>query len=96
MDPEDPAYNDQDRLEVLTREINDLHQRVAAEGQLVETWDHIQHELQNLSIAIHHPQPPAPAKPFREVLGQYMDTLCSTQKQSNLTNPLLQNIPVFN
>ena len=87
--PEDPAYDD-DRLKELTREINDLHQRVAAgEGQPVETLDYIQCELQNLSITIHHPQPPAPAQPFREVLCQYTDTLCSMQKQSNLTNSLL-------
>ena len=95
--PKDPAYNDQERLKTLTREINDLHQRVAAgEGQPVETLDCIQHELQNMSIAIHHPQPPAPAKPFGEVLHQYTDTLCSTQKQSNLTNSLMQDIPGFN
>ena len=28
--PEDPAYENQDRLTALTREINDLHQRVIA------------------------------------------------------------------
>ena len=27
---EDPVYNDQNRLTVLSREINDLHQKVAA------------------------------------------------------------------
>ena len=65
---EDPAYNDQDRLKVLIWEINNLHQRVVAgEGQQVETLDCIQHELQNLSIAIYHLQPPAPAEPFGEV-----------------------------
>ena len=62
-------------------EINDLCQRgPAGEGKPVETLDCIQHELQNLSIAIHHPQPPAPAKPFGEVLCQYVDNLCSLQK----------------
>ena len=95
--PEDPVYNNQDRVTALTREINDLHQRVAAgEGQPAETLDHIQHELQNLSIAIHHPHPPAPAEPLREVIWQYTDILCTMQKQSNLTNSLLQDIPVFN
>ena len=95
--PEDPVYNNEDRLTTLTREINDLHQRVAAgEGQPAETLDHIQHELQNLSIAIHQLQPPAPAEPLREVIQQYTDTLCSMQKQSNLTNSLLQDILVFN
>ena len=33
---------------------------------------------------------------FGEVLHQYMDSLCSTQKESNLTNSLMQDIPVFN
>ena len=70
--------------------------RVAAEeGQSVETMDCIQYELQNLSIAIHQPQPPAPAEPFGEVLHQYTDTFCSMQKQSNLMNSV-QDIPVFN
>ena len=58
--------------------------------------DCIQQELQNLSIAIHQPQPPTTAKPFGEVLCQYKDTLCSTQKLSNLTNSLMQDIPIFN
>ena len=95
--PEDPVYNNQDRLTALSREINDVHQSVAAEeGQPVETLDHIQHELQNLSLAIHQPQPPAPAEPPGEVIQQFTDTLCSMQKQSNLTNSSLQDIPVFN
>ena len=94
--PEDPVYNDQDRLTALTTEINDLHQRVAAgEGQPAETLDHIQHELQNLPITIHRPQLPAPAETFGDVLCQYMGPLCSTQKQSNLTNSLMQGIPVL-
>ena len=79
------------------REINELHQRVAAgKGQPAETLDHIKHEFQNLLIAIHQAQPPAPGEPLREVIQQYTDTLCSMQKQSNLTNSLLQDIPVFN
>ena len=45
------------------REINDLHQQVAAEqGQPVETLDCIECELQNLLIALHQPPPPAPAE----------------------------------
>ena len=92
--PKDTVYDNQDRLTALTREINDLCQRVAAGGgQPAETLDHIQCELQNLSIAIHQPQPPAPVEPLGEVIWQYMDTLCSMQKQPNLTNSLLQDIP---
>ena len=68
-------------MTALTREVTTLHQRVSAgEGQPTETLDHIQHELQNLG----------------EVIQQYTDTLCTTQKQSNLTNSLLPDVPVFN
>ena len=39
---------------------------------------------------------PTPTEPFREVIFQYTNTLCTTQKQANLTNFLLQDITVFN
>ena len=40
-DPKDPVYDNQDRLTAHTREINDLHQRVAAgEEQSAETGSH--------------------------------------------------------
>ena len=39
---------------------------------------------------------PAPTEPFGEVVCQYTDTLCTTQKQRNLSNSLLQDIAVFN
>ena len=39
---------------------------------------------------------PTPAKPFEEVIHQYTNTWCTTQKQTNLTNSLLQDINVFN
>ena len=94
---EDPVYDNQDRLTVLIREITDLHQRgAAAERQPAETLDCIQCELQNLLIATHQPHPPALAEPLTEVISQYMDTMCTMQKQSNLTNSLLQDTPVFN
>ena len=92
--PEDPVYDNQDRLTAFKKEI--CQRAAAGEGQPVETLNFIQCELQNLSIAIHQPHPPTPAEPLREVIWQYMDTLCSTQKQSNLTNSLLWDIPVFN
>ena len=51
--PEEPVYSNQDKLTVLMREINNLHQQVeAGEGQPAETLDHIEHELQNLKIAL--------------------------------------------
>ena len=46
-----------------------------------------------LSIALH---PPAPTDPLGQVIQQYMNILCSAQKQTNLTTSLLQDIPVFN
>ena len=40
--------------------------------------------------------PPAPTEPLGEVIRHYKNTLCSAQKQTNLTNSLLQDISVFN
>ena len=60
--------------------------------------DCIERELQNDSPAL-QPQPsstPTPTEPFREVIHQYTDTLFTTQKQTHLTNSLLQDIIVFN
>ena len=95
--PKDPVCNNHNRLTALTREINDLCQWVeAGEGQPAETLDHIEHELQNLSIALHLPPLLTPTEPFGEVIWWYTDTLCTTQKQSNLMNSLLQDISVFN
>ena len=92
--PRDPVYNNYDTLTALTREIYDLHQWVEAGGQPAETLDHIEHELQNLLIVLYPPPPPTPTEPFGEVIWQYTDTLCTAQKQSNLTNSLLQDIAV--
>ena len=51
----------------------------------------------NLSLAFQPPPFPTPTEPFRgEVVHQYMDTLCTTQNQTNLTNSLLHDITVFN
>ena len=38
---------------------------------------------------------PTPTEPFGEVIHQYTNTLCTTQKQTNLTNSL-QDIAAFN
>ena len=40
--PEDPTHDNQDRLPAITKDINDLHKRVAVGGQLAGTLDHIQ------------------------------------------------------
>ena len=45
------------------------------------------------------PQPAStltPAELFRGVIHKYINTLCTTQKQTNLANSLLQDIAFFN
>ena len=39
---------------------------------------------------------PQPTPTPTEVIHQYTNTLCTTQKQTNLANSLLQDIPVLN
>ena len=93
---EDPVYSNHNKLSALMREINDLHQRVEAGGQPAESLDYIECKLQNLMIALNPPPPTTPTEPFGEVICQYTNTLCTTQKQINLANGLLQDIAVFN
>ena len=38
---------------------------------------------------------PVLTEPSGEVVHQYTNTLCATQKQTNLTNSLLQDIAIF-
>ena len=77
--PNDPIYSNQAKLTALTREINDLCQRVGAgEGQPAESLDCIEWELQNLSIVFHPPPSPTLNEPSGEVILQYMDTMCTT------------------
>ena len=95
----DILHSSQANFTVLTREINSLCQCVEArEGQAVEGLDCIEWELQNLSLAlrVQLTSTPAPSEPFGEVICQYTDTLGTIQKQTNLTNSLLQDIVVFN
>ena len=95
--PNNHIYSNQAKLTALTREINDLCQQVeAGEGQPAEGLDHIEQELQNHSLMLHPPPSPTPTEPVGQVIHQYMDILCTTQKQTNLTNSLLQDIAVFN
>ena len=81
-------------LKALTRNLDSLQRRVEnAEGQPMETIHCLEHELHRLSLTL---QPSAPPEPLVEVLQQYMDTLCSAQKQTSFTNTLIQDIPTFN
>ena len=59
----------------------------------MEALNHIKWKLQRLSIS---PNPPAPTEPLGVVISHYTDILCTAQKQTNLTNSLLQDILVFN
>ena len=87
---------------MLAREINSSRQHVEPrEGQPVEGLDHIdclEWELWTLPLTL-RAQPtsiPMPTEPFGEVVCQYTDTLFMAQKQTNLTNSLLQDIAIFN
>ena len=59
----------------------------------METLNHIECELQRLSISLN---PSAPTEALGEVIRHYTNTQCSAQKQTNLTNSLIQDISVFN
>ena len=59
----------------------------------MEALYNIEHKLQRLSIAL---CPSAPPELLADILKQYTDTLCSAQKQTNFTNTLIQDIPIFN
>ena len=90
----DLEHNNPGRLTAITMELDDLYQQGQAEdGQPSEALNHIEQELQRLSIS---PNPPAPTEHLGEVIRHYTNTLCSAQKQTNLTNSLLQDISVFN
>ena len=81
-------------LATLTWKLDDLHHRAqAGEGQPMEALHHIEHELQKLSITL---CPSVPPEPLDDVLQQYIETLCSAQKQTNFMNTLIQDIPIFN
>ena len=57
----------------------------------MDTLDYIDCKLWKLTITIHTP---TPTEPLKEEIQHYMKTLCTAQKQTNLTTSL-QDIPVF-
>ena len=74
--------------------MDDLHRQVqAGEGQPSEALNHIECQLQRLSISL---CPSTPPEPLEDMFKQYTDTLCSAEKQTNFTNTLIQDIPIFN
>ena len=70
-----------------------LHRVENAEGQSVEDIHCWECELCRLSLTF---QPSGPPEPLDEVLQQYMDTLCTAQKETTFANTLIQDIPTFN
>ena len=91
---ENVEHENNTTLKALTRNIDDLQHRIeTAEGQLMEAVKHLEHELHRLSLTF---QPSAPPKPLDEVQQQYMETLCTAQKQTTFVNTLIQDIPTFN
>ena len=80
-------------LPTLIQGLNDLcHRVLAGEGQPTEAIHHIEHELHRLSLALH---PSALPEPLDDVLQQYTETLCSTQKQTTFANTPILDIPTF-
>ena len=59
----------------------------------MEAINCLEHELHRLSLMF---QASAPPEPIDEVLQQYMETLCSAQKQTTFAHTLIQGIPTFN
>ena len=59
----------------------------------MDAINHIECELHRLSLVLHSS---APLEPLHDVLQQYMETLCSAQKQTTFMNTLIQDITTFN
>ena len=59
----------------------------------MEAISHLECELHRLSPAFHSS---VPAELLVDVLQQYMETLCSAQKQNTFANTLIQDIPTIN
>ena len=90
---ENVEHENHTTLKALTRNLDDLWHRVEnAEGQPMEAIHHLECELHRLVLKL---QPSVPPEPLDEVLQQYMETLCSAQKQTTFAHTLIQDIPTF-
>ena len=69
------------------------HKVTAAKNQPTEAISHLEWELHRLILALCLPALP---EPLDEVLQQYTETLCTTQKETTFVNTLLQDITIFN
>ena len=88
-----PEYNTHTKLATLTGEL-DAFMSMSSGWRMHprDTLDHIECKLQKLTITI---CTPTPMEPLKEVIQHYTNTLCTAQKQTNMTTSLLQDIPVF-
>ena len=81
---ENVEHENHTTLKALTRNLDDLWHRVKnAEGQPMEAIHCLECDLHRLSLTL---QPSAPPEPLDEVLQEYMETLCSAQKQNTFAN----------
>ena len=91
---ENVEHENHTTLKALTRNLDDLWHRVeTAKGQPMAAINCLECELHRLSLMF---QPSAPPEPLDKVLQQYMETLCSAQKQATFVNILIQDKPTFN
>ena len=91
---ENVEHENQTTLKNLTRELDHLWHRIeTAEGQPLGAINCLEHKLHRLSLVL---SPSAPPEPLDDVLWQYTETLCTTKKQTNFLNTLIQDIPTFN
>ena len=81
-------------LRDLTCEIEQLWQTVKAnDNDPMDAISHLECKLNQLALTL---CPPTPSEPIEEVLHQYTNTLCNTQKKTSFVNSLLQDITILN
>ena len=91
---ENVEHENNTTLKTLTRELDHLWHRVeTAKGQPTEAINCLECELYRLSLGL---CPSVPLECLDYVLQQYMETLCTAQKQTTFANTLIQDIPTFN
>ena len=80
-------------LATLTQDLNDLcHRALAGEGQPMEAIHYIECKLHRLSLALCLS---ALLEPLDDVRKQYIETLCSAQRQMTFMNTLIQDLCTF-
>ena len=90
---ENVEHENHTTLKALTRDRDDLRHRVeTAKDQPMGAINHLECEIHRLSLVLCLSALP---EPLDDVLQQYMETLCSAQKQTTFANMLIQDIPTF-